>query len=225
MNTLITISREFGSGGRELGRRLSELLNIAYYDQEIITEISRRTDLAERYIEQVIEQKPIPAFPLHIGRSLYPLSNPIYEQRQAVMLEQNRIIREMAKRSSCVIVGRCGDHILEDVRPFRIFVYAELEHRIARCMERRTAEEVYSLEEMKQKVISVDKKPAEILRILYREEMGRPVKLRSLRQYQQTRDKGNCAGPQLFYFVGINDTSKERSKMIRAVAFSMTSLL
>ena len=57
MNTLITISREFGSGGRELGRRLSELLNIAYYDQEIITEISRRTDLAERYIEQVIEQK------------------------------------------------------------------------------------------------------------------------------------------------------------------------
>ena len=73
MNTLITISREFGSGGRELGRRLSELLNIAYYDQEIITEISRRTDLAERYIEQVIEQKPIHAFPIHIGRSLYPL--------------------------------------------------------------------------------------------------------------------------------------------------------
>lgn len=101
MNTLITISREFGSGGRELGRRLSELLNIAYYDQEIITEISRRTDLAERYIEQVIEQKPIPAFPLHIGRSLYPLSNPIYEQRQAVMLEQNRIIREMAKVKLC----------------------------------------------------------------------------------------------------------------------------
>ena len=64
---IITISREFGSGGRERGRRLSELLNIAYYDQEIITEISRRTDLAERYIEQVIEQKPIPAFPLHIG--------------------------------------------------------------------------------------------------------------------------------------------------------------
>ena len=48
MNTLITISREFGSGGRELGRRLSELLNIAYYDQEIITEISRRTDISSR---------------------------------------------------------------------------------------------------------------------------------------------------------------------------------
>ena len=63
MNTLITISREFGSGGRELGRRLSELLNIAYYDQEIITEISRRTDLAERYIEQVIEPKATSRLP------------------------------------------------------------------------------------------------------------------------------------------------------------------
>lgn len=157
MNILITISREFGSGGRELGRRLSKLLNIAYYDQEIVTEIAKRTDLAERYIEQVIEQNPIPAFPIHIGRSLYPLSNPIYEQRQAVMLEQNRIIREMAERSSCVIVGRCGDYILKDFHPFRIFIYAELEHRIARCMERRTEEENYSLEEMERKVLSIDK--------------------------------------------------------------------
>ena len=118
MNTLITNQQGIWKRRRSLDADCRSWLNIAYYDQEIITEISRRTDLAERYIEQVIEQKPIPAFPIHIGRSLYPLSNPIYEQRQAVMLEQNRIIREMAKRSSCVIVGRCGDHILEDVRPF-----------------------------------------------------------------------------------------------------------
>ena len=48
MNKIITISREFGSGGRELGRRLSEILGIAYYDQEIITEIANRTKLAEQ---------------------------------------------------------------------------------------------------------------------------------------------------------------------------------
>ena len=62
MNTLITISREFGSGGRELGRRLSELLNIAYYDQEIITEISSApiwlSDISSRS-----SSKAIPAFP------------------------------------------------------------------------------------------------------------------------------------------------------------------
>lgn len=157
MNTLITISREFGSGGRELGRRLSELLGVVYYDQEIITEVSKRTALGERYIEQVIEQKPVFSFPIHIGHTLYPLADPVREQRQSVMLEQSRIIREMAKKSSCVIVGRCGDYILKDFQPFRIFVYAELEYRIARCMERRTAEETYSRDEMEQKILLVDK--------------------------------------------------------------------
>lgn len=157
MNQIITISREFGSGGRELGRRLSELLGIAYYDQEIITEISKRTALAEQYVEQIIEQKPITSFPIHIGRTIYPMVNPVYEQRQAVMLEQNRIIREMAEKSSCVIVGRCGDYILKDLHPFRLFVYADLEHRIARCLERRTEKEQDSQEEMRHKILSVDK--------------------------------------------------------------------
>ena len=53
---IITIGREFGSGGRELGRRLSEILGIAYYDQEIITEIARRTDLSERYVREMSEK-------------------------------------------------------------------------------------------------------------------------------------------------------------------------
>ena len=63
MNTLITISREFGSGGRELGRRLSELLNIAYYDQEIITEISRRTDLLSDISSRSSSKSPFPPSP------------------------------------------------------------------------------------------------------------------------------------------------------------------
>lgn len=81
MNKIITISREFGSGGRELGRRLSELLNIAYYDQEIITEIANQTDLAEQYVEHIIEQQqPIVAFPIHTSRSLcYAAPNPVVE--------------------------------------------------------------------------------------------------------------------------------------------------
>ena len=78
MNKVITISREFGSGGRELGRRLSELLHIAYYDQEILTEIAKRTELAESYIEQVVEQTPMMSFPIHVGRSFYPMMNPAF---------------------------------------------------------------------------------------------------------------------------------------------------
>ena len=55
MKRIITIGREFGSGGRELGRRLSEKLHIAYYDQEIITEIAKRTKMSEEYVRQITE--------------------------------------------------------------------------------------------------------------------------------------------------------------------------
>lgn len=71
MRKIITIGREFGSGGRELGRRLAEELHMEYYDKEIITEISRRTSLSEKYIQVVMEQKPHPLFPITIGRSFF----------------------------------------------------------------------------------------------------------------------------------------------------------
>ncbi len=159
MNRIITISRQFGSGGREFGRRLAEQLNIAYYDQEIIREISKRTKLAEQYIEQIIEQKPIIPFPIHVGCRLHPysFSNPVLEQQQSIMMEQNKIIRDMAERSDCVIVGRCGDYILEQFHPYRIFIYAELEHRINRCMERCTEHEKCSSREMEKKILTVDR--------------------------------------------------------------------
>ena len=58
MNKIITIGREFGSGGREFGRRLAEELNYEYYDKEIITEISKHTSLSEEYVKEVLEKKP-----------------------------------------------------------------------------------------------------------------------------------------------------------------------
>lgn len=67
MNRIITISREFGSGGRELGRRLAEQMNMAYYDQEIISEIAKRTDLAEHYVDQIVEQNGSCLFPSILG--------------------------------------------------------------------------------------------------------------------------------------------------------------
>ena len=69
MNKIITIGREFGSGGRELGRRLAEELGIAYYDREIITEIAKRTDLSEQYVQSVIENRPTLSYPIHTSMS------------------------------------------------------------------------------------------------------------------------------------------------------------
>ena len=161
MKKIITIGREFGSGGREFGRRLSEALGIAYYDQEIISEIAKRTSLSEQYVQSVIEHRPMFSFPIHIGRSFYPTANPIFEMNMAVYQEQARIITEMAAKSSCVIVGRSADYIIRDDNPFRIFVYADMDSKIKRCLEKAQEGEKLTEKEVKQQITSIDKKRAQ----------------------------------------------------------------
>lgn len=162
MNRIITIGREFGSGGRELGRRLAEKLQIAYYDQEIITEISKRTELSEQYVQQVVEHHPISSFPIHIGRSFqYPAMNPVMQQQQSIYMEQSRMIRELAEKSDCVIVGRCADYILSALQPFRIFVYADMDSKIRRCMEKGEEQEPLTERELKNiSLISTETEPS-----------------------------------------------------------------
>lgn len=160
MNRIITIGREFGSGGRELGRRLSELLQTAYYDKEIVSEIAKRTSLSEEYVQKIIEHKPMVSYPISIGRSFYPLTNPVMEQTQAIYREQHRIISELAARSDCVIVGRCGDYILRDRNPLRIFVYADIESKMRRCREKGQEHEHLSDRELKQQIQRIDKERA-----------------------------------------------------------------
>ena len=161
MKKIITIGREFGSGGREFGRRLSEALGIAYYDQEIISEIAKRTSLSEQYVQSIVEHRPVFSFPIHIGRSFYPTANPIFEMNMAVYQEQARIISEMAAKSSCIIVGRCADYILRDDNPFRIFVYADMDSKIKRCLEKAQEGEKLTEKEVKQQITSIDKKRAQ----------------------------------------------------------------
>ena len=157
MNRIITIGREFGSGGRELGRRLSEKLNIAYYDQEIISEISKRTALSEEYIRRITESRPTVSFPIHIGRSFSPVPDPLVQQRISVYSEQNKLLHELADKSDCIIVGRCADYILKDRNPFRIFVYADTQSKLDRCMQRKPADEKLTPQEMKRKMEEIDR--------------------------------------------------------------------
>ena len=160
MNRIITIGREFGSGGREFGRRLAEALGFAYYDQEIISEIAKRTSLSEQYVEAIVEHQPSFSFPIHIGRSFYPAVNPAFEQTMAVYQEQARIITQMAAKSDCVIVGRCADYILKEYRPVRIFIYADMESKIKRCREKGPEDEKLTDKELRQKITGIDKKRA-----------------------------------------------------------------
>lgn len=160
MNKIITISREFGSGGRELGRRLSEKLDIPYYDQEIIKEISKSTSLSEQYVQAIVEQRPVFSFPIHVGHSFYPIVDPVFEQNMTIYKEQTRIIKEMAAKSDCVIVGRCADYILREYDPLRIFVYAGMESKMKRCREKAPEDENLSDRELRHKILGIDKNRA-----------------------------------------------------------------
>lgn len=157
MGRIITIGREFGSGGKELGRLLAKKLNIAYYDNEIVTAIAKKTDLAEDYVKQIVEKKPSLFFPVTVGQTLYAAPYEVLQNNSAVQIEQANIIKEMAAKSDCVIVGRCADYILRDLKPFRIFVYADLEARMARCKERGFKEEGLTEKKIKKLVTRVDK--------------------------------------------------------------------
>ena len=157
MNRIITIGRQFGSGGREFGKRLADELGIPYYDKEIVDGIAARTELAEEYIRQIVERMPGYHFPITIGRTLHGgTSDYLMHQYASVYAEQANTIREMAEASDCVIVGRCADYILRDMKPMRIFVYADLESRMARCRRKGAEDETLSDRQLKKKILSID---------------------------------------------------------------------
>ncbi len=157
MNQVITIGREFGSGGRELGRRLAKELGVEYYDKEILTAIAKHTSLSEEYVQQVVERQPHQLYPITTGRSFIYLDTQPFQQASTVFQAQQEIIREMAAKSPCVIVGRCADYILRDSKPFRIFVYADLQSRIDRCRSRAEAGESMTDKEYLKQIQEMDK--------------------------------------------------------------------
>lgn len=149
---IITISREFGSGGRELGKRLADCLGIAYYDTEIITEIAKQTNLDENYVS-TISEKGVPSFNFHFGHTFGAAIN---QTAMDVVVAQHKVIKELAKKGDCVIVGRCADKILQDYKPLRIFVYADMESKIKRCREKNSADNGLDDKQLAKKIKSID---------------------------------------------------------------------
>lgn len=158
---VITIGRQFGSGGRELGRRLAEMFGIPYYDKELITEAAKESGLDPEYFEKADEQTP--------GSLIHALAANLMMSGGAVGAEnalagenifkfQSDVIREVARAGSCVIVGRCADYILRN-EPLCIstFIYASDEDRIERIMRCHGARNQKEAQEMMRKT---DKKRA-----------------------------------------------------------------
>ena len=161
MNKIITIGREFGSGGRELGRRLAEELGYEYYDKEIIAAIAEKTSMSQEYVQEILEGKPHHLYPITIGQSMLVTDTFYLQHEQSIYLAQSEIIRDLAQKSNCVIVGRCADFILKDLKPYRIFVYADIESRIKRCIARNPDSQKHLTEkEVKKQILSIDKNRA-----------------------------------------------------------------
>lgn len=153
---IVTVSREFGSGGRELGKRLAESLGCPYYDREIITAIAGEGQLDEEYVARVLDRGEFQTYPITLGRTL---ASPVSAQPGAMRLlvTQQRVVKELARRGEdCVIVGRGADVLLREYGPLNLFVYADMVSKIARCRARETGEEPMTDRELERCIRRVD---------------------------------------------------------------------
>lgn len=137
MNTILCISRQFASGGHEIGKRIAELYEVPFYDSEIITESVKKTGLDEDLIRNSDETATNSLIYSIAMSSFMNMGTPFIEAPgDKVFQIQANIIREFAEHGPCVIVGRCAGEILRgnpDCR--RIFIYADQELRVRRAVE------------------------------------------------------------------------------------------
>lgn len=129
-NRVITISREFGSGGRTIGKKVAEALGIPCYDSELIQKIASESGFNEDYVKDVGEYGSGGFLSLFSNRS-FGLNNEDY-----VWEIQCRIITELAEKGPCVIVGRCADYILRDKADcLKVFIHADMAFRAERIVK------------------------------------------------------------------------------------------
>lgn len=130
-NRVITISREFGSGGRTIGKMVAQELGIPCYDAEIIQAIAQESGFSEGYIREAGEYTPGGVLANVFSNRVYGPTNEDY-----LWTIQYQIITELARKGSCVIVGRCADYILRDTADcLKVFVHADLNFRAKRIVE------------------------------------------------------------------------------------------
>lgn len=170
---IITISREFGSGGRELGKRLADALGFSYYDKEIISAIAKESNFDEHYVEETLLRGLTPNYTLTFGHTFAFGPDPIMQNELKILHLQQEIIKGLARKGDCVMVGRTSGAILEeDFHPLKIFVYADSAARLARCRSRAKAEEHLTDRELKKKIRQIDEGRARHQRLFTDKKWG-----------------------------------------------------
>ena len=126
---VITISRQFGSMGRTIAQHLSEELGIEFYDRDIVEATARRMGESVKVISKAEESAGSSFL-----KKKYPFKMGIYSISDEIYAVQKNIIRDMAQKQSCIIVGRCADSILQDMpNHLNVYIYAPFEARLYNC--------------------------------------------------------------------------------------------
>lgn len=153
---VITISRQYGSGGRYVGKMLSERLGIPFYDNEIITMCAKKSGYSESLFEKAEQFTngsllySLTMFGQPTGVGGLPLSEKVY-------IIQSDVIKHFAEQGPCIVIGRCADYVLkEHTDAINFFLYSDIEHRIKRAVN------YYGIDEKKARdeILKKDKKRA-----------------------------------------------------------------
>ncbi len=172
---VITIGRQYGSGGRITSKRLAEELGIHFYDEEILRMTSEESAIGEQYFRLADEKAGNNLLYRVVGGLRDSLGKPSSKNltsKENLFKFQSEVIRKLAREESCIIVGRCADYILEaepDVNVIRLFVYADMPTRIRRVME---VDGVLDPDEAVRKIKRIDKERREYYKYFTGREWG-----------------------------------------------------
>ena len=138
-NKVITISRQFGTGGRTIGKAVAKRLGIPYYDKELVDAVAKESGFSHEFIEEIGEYASVTSsFLFNIAVSAHPMGLvDSMSVSDKLYVCQTNVIKDLAEKGPCVIVGRCSDYILKE-RPntLHIFIHADMEHRKERILEK-----------------------------------------------------------------------------------------
>ena len=157
MKTIITIGRQYGSGGREIGKKLAEKLGIPYFDKELLARVAKESGFCEEMIRNH-DERPTNSFLYNVVMDTYSFGyNTAFvdmPMSQKVFLAQFDTVKKIADEGSCVIVGRCADYALSDYpNCLNLFIYGKEEAKAKRISERQNV----SLAEARDMCVKRDK--------------------------------------------------------------------
>ena len=167
---IITIGREFGSGGRTIGKEVADRLGIPCYDHELIDRLAEESGLSKEYITNESEYASHSSWTAAAFSSVRSFGVP--SNQDYLWAIQRRIILELGQKENCVIVGRCADYVLRHRNPLRLFFYADIADRMERCRKRNEEQKSLNHDVLRKIITQTDKNRSRYYEFLSGQKWG-----------------------------------------------------